>query len=168
MYNRLISYLNFLWHSKNEHGVHSPFIFKYVTQCLYSKNNHSKNKIDNIVLKSLAYFKCKSITVVPPGLGFESQIKRIIPSILLENKSPEMIFIKDCNKDVVQTYLYDNNNIENDTVIILGNIYKTKSSALLWKEIKDCKKITVTVDMYHCAAIFFRKEQVEEHFKIRI
>lgn len=29
------SYLQFLWNSKNQHGVHSPFIFNLVTKCFY-------------------------------------------------------------------------------------------------------------------------------------
>ena len=35
----IISYLKFLWNSKNEHGVHSPFVFLLVTKCFYNKSN---------------------------------------------------------------------------------------------------------------------------------
>jgi predicted O-methyltransferase YrrM len=31
------SYLKFLWKSKNEHAVHSPFVFNLVTKCFYDK-----------------------------------------------------------------------------------------------------------------------------------
>ncbi len=34
------SYLKFLWKSKNEHGVHSPFVFSLVTKCFYDKANY--------------------------------------------------------------------------------------------------------------------------------
>lgn len=33
------SYLTFLWHSKNEHAVHSPFVFDLLTKCFYDKTN---------------------------------------------------------------------------------------------------------------------------------
>lgn len=36
------SYLKFLWNSKNEHAVHSPFVFDLVTKCFYD----SKSKPD--------------------------------------------------------------------------------------------------------------------------
>lgn len=32
------SYLKFLWHSKNEHAVHSPFVFSLITKCFYEQN----------------------------------------------------------------------------------------------------------------------------------
>ena len=31
------AYLKFLWHSKNEHAVHSPFVFNLITKCFYDK-----------------------------------------------------------------------------------------------------------------------------------
>lgn len=31
------SYVQFLWHSKNEHAVHSPFVFSLLTKCFYDK-----------------------------------------------------------------------------------------------------------------------------------
>lgn len=31
------SYLQFLWHSKNEHAVHSPFVFSLLTKCFYDR-----------------------------------------------------------------------------------------------------------------------------------
>lgn len=33
------SYLQFLWKSKNQHGVHSPFVFDLVTKCFYDKTS---------------------------------------------------------------------------------------------------------------------------------
>lgn len=41
------AYLKFLWHSKNEHGVHSPFVFSLITKCFYDK----KTKAAYILLK---------------------------------------------------------------------------------------------------------------------
>ena len=32
-----LSYLQFLWHSKNEHAVHSPFVFNLLTKCFYDR-----------------------------------------------------------------------------------------------------------------------------------
>jgi predicted O-methyltransferase YrrM len=36
------AYLKFLWHSKNEHAVHSPFVFNLITKCFYDKKEKSE------------------------------------------------------------------------------------------------------------------------------
>ena len=40
----IVSYLKFLWHSTNQHGVHSPFVFNLVTKCLYDRKNYPEYK----------------------------------------------------------------------------------------------------------------------------
>ncbi|MBV7268530.1 class I SAM-dependent methyltransferase [Winogradskyella sp. WHY3] len=43
MYQTL-SYIKFLFSSTNQHGVHSPFIYNFVTKCLYDKFNYPEYK----------------------------------------------------------------------------------------------------------------------------
>ena len=49
----LKSYLNFLWNSKNEHGVHSPFVFDLVTKCFYDTKKYTEYSILKEYRKSL-------------------------------------------------------------------------------------------------------------------
>ena len=35
MFFQIKSYLQFLWNSKNEHAVHSPFVFNLISKCFY-------------------------------------------------------------------------------------------------------------------------------------
>lgn len=35
----VIAYIKFLWKSKNEYSVHSPFVFDLLTQCLYNRTD---------------------------------------------------------------------------------------------------------------------------------
>ncbi len=37
MWYTIFSYLKFIFSSNNQHGVHSPFVFQFVTKCLYNK-----------------------------------------------------------------------------------------------------------------------------------
>lgn len=47
MHYFFLSYIHFLWQSKNEHAVHSPFVFNLVTQCFYDKKKYPFYKIFN-------------------------------------------------------------------------------------------------------------------------
>ena len=39
MWFKAKAYLKFLWSSKNQHGIHSPFVYKLITQCFYNKHH---------------------------------------------------------------------------------------------------------------------------------
>ena len=49
----IVSYLKFFWHSTNQHGVHSPFVFNLVTKCLYDRKNYPEYKQLTAYRKSL-------------------------------------------------------------------------------------------------------------------
>jgi predicted O-methyltransferase YrrM len=91
------SYLQFLWHSKNEHAVHSPFVFSLITTCFYD----SKPKTAYSVLKeyrnSLLQNK-KNISVTDFGAGskvFKSnsrEIAKIAKTAGISSKRAELLF----------------------------------------------------------------------------
>lgn len=45
VFQKFKSYIHFLLKSTNEHGVHSPFVFKLVTQCFYAEPNPKLSKV---------------------------------------------------------------------------------------------------------------------------
>jgi predicted O-methyltransferase YrrM len=91
------SYIKFLWHSKNEHAVHSPFVFSLLTKCFYDK----KFKPEYTVLKKyrndLLQNK-KTIEVTDFGAGsrvFKSntrQISQIAKTAGITPKRAELLY----------------------------------------------------------------------------
>ncbi|KQB43816.1 methyltransferase [Flavobacterium sp. L1I52] len=79
MWFQFKAYLKFLWHSKNEHAVHSPFVFSLITKCFYDK----KSKPDYAILQQYrnALLENKnSIEVTDFGVGskvFKSNKRKI-------------------------------------------------------------------------------------------
>ncbi len=57
--------------------------------------------------------------------------------------------------------------IENDSFWILEDIHANPATESLWETLQQNPKVTVTIDTYHFGLVFFRREQVKEHFIIR-
>ena len=55
----------------------------------------------------------------------------------------------------------------NDSVFIFDDIYWSKGMTAAWDIIKQHPKVTVTIDTFYWGIVFFRNEQVKEHFTIR-
>ncbi|RAR46575.1 O-methyltransferase [Flavobacterium lacus] len=53
MFHIIKSYFKFLISSKNQHGVHSPFVFDLVTKCFYDRRNYPEYSILKEYRKSL-------------------------------------------------------------------------------------------------------------------
>lgn len=97
MVNILKSYLKFLWNSKNEHGVHSPFVFSLVTKCFYDKNEYAEYSILKNYRKSLLE-NTDTIEVTDFGAGsrvFKSNaraINQIAKNAGITVKRAELLF----------------------------------------------------------------------------
>jgi predicted O-methyltransferase YrrM len=94
---QLKSYLKFLWHSKNEHAVHSPFVFSLLTKCFYDK----KLKPEYAVLRkyrNTLLANSNSIEVTDFGAGskvFKSNtrvVAKIARTAGISTKRAELLF----------------------------------------------------------------------------
>ena len=91
------SYLKFLWNSKNEHAVHSPFVFHLITKCFYDKGSKPEYEVlkeyRNSLLENSNY-----IEVTDFGAGsrvFKSnnrQISKIAKTAGITRKRGELLF----------------------------------------------------------------------------
>jgi predicted O-methyltransferase YrrM len=91
------SYLQFLWKSKNEHAVHSPFVFNLVTKCFYDKKPKPEYQVLKNYRNSLLENK-NTIEVTDFGAGskvFKSntrQIAKIAKTAGITQKRAELLF----------------------------------------------------------------------------
>lgn len=91
------SYLKFLWHSKNEHAVHSPFVFTLITKCFYDKKPKPEYSVLKKYRDSLLQNK-NTINVTDFGAGskvFKSntrQVAQIAKTAGISPKRAELLF----------------------------------------------------------------------------
>ncbi len=97
MFFQIKSYLKFLWNSKNEHAVHSPFVFNLITKCFYDKESKAEYTILKNYRNSLLE-NDKTIEVTDFGAGskvFKSntrQISKIARTAGISQKRAELLF----------------------------------------------------------------------------
>ena len=96
--------------------------------------------------------------------NFNDVIKNLKP------KTYDLIFF-DGNHEKEATLNYFETLLQtahNDTVFIFDDIYWSESMTEAWETIKKHPQVTVTIDTFFWGFVFFRKEQVREHFTIRV
>ena len=95
--NQIIAYIKFLWKSKNEHGIHSPFVYDLVTKCFYDKKNYQEYEVLKSYRQSLLSNK-NFIEVTDFGAGsrvFKSnkrQISKIAKTAGISSKRAKLLF----------------------------------------------------------------------------
>jgi|SRR5690606_2081956 len=154
------SYLNYLWTSNNQHGVHSPFVYQLLTKALYRNNKtpHSdlllawkneykikdKRKI-KIINRALNYFNDASFKTAHTG---NYTADRTWYVSILEHSQLEI-----------------GNKLIHHPFIIIDHIDKQHEK---WKKISQDSMVTLSLDFYTIGFLFYKPGQHKENFKIRI
>nr|WP_299384287.1 hypothetical protein [Allomuricauda sp.] len=163
---RVLSYLKFLQKSTNEHGVHSPFVFKFVTQCLYAKKKLHNRKAFNVFLKTVNFFDAKSVSVLD-NLEAAQVVMQSVPDLHFEQPPFDLVYAE--NLEIFHfNQLLSGGKLHNNSLILVEGIHTSREKWEQWTSLISETPITVSIDMFHLGAIFIRREQEKEHFTIRI
>ncbi|WP_396638378.1 hypothetical protein [Maribacter sp. R77961] len=162
---RFFARIKFLLSATNQHGVHSPFIYQFVTKGLYRKGTKNYSKTENVLFKCIAYFNYTQIDLVNDSNELKIKLNTIFQGLNYNNIPFDLIYADITSKPFKSIATQ---NIHNSSMLLLESIYKNKQQTKRWEAIKKLEKVTVTVDLYYCGIVFFRREQAKEHFKIRI
>lgn len=258
MYFQIKAYLQFLFRSQNQHGLHSPFVYELVTKCFYDKKDHkgyhliknyrndllaNKNRITvtdfgagsrvfrsnerpvfsiaknagitlhqaKLLYRLTNYLKIDKALELGTSLGIASaaiganertelttiegcpetaniarkqfekyQLNNItlrvnefepeLDRLVQENQKFDLIYF-DGNHQKQATLNYFEKLLpasHNDSVFIFDDIHWSAGMEAAWKEIKRHPKVQVTIDTFQWGLVFFRQEQVKQHFRIRL
>ncbi len=163
-----IKRIQFLLSATNEHGVHSPFVYDYITKCLYAGTNIGKNKSWEILQKSIPYFGAERLALCGTYKQRTDLLSKQFPTVSYNQKPYDIIAIDVTDPLLMASITSKKSTIHNDTMVLVDNIHLNRNNLLIWKGIKENNEVTVTIDLYYCGLVFFRREQAKEHFKIRI
>jgi len=151
MFYQIIQYLKFLLKSTNQHGVHSPFVYNLVTQCLYDTSKYEAYKHITAYRKQLLQNKTKiNMTDLGAGSNITKLRKRKVSEIA-RNAGTTMKRAKGLYR--VVTYFKPNNILE------LGTSLGMATQAMSLGNPKA--KITTIEGCQHMATI--AKSNFEKH-----
>lgn len=161
----LLSYLKFIIRSSNEHGVHSPFVYNFLTKGLYTKRQSHTPLEEHVLTKAISYFNYKSIGFVDADDYIKEKIVANFDHLAFDTLPLDVIYVGE-NGTLFKSI--SKASYHNDTMLMINGIYKNRERKVSWERIKKLPEVSVTLDLFHCGLVFFRKEQAKEHFKIRI
>ena len=165
---RITDYLDYLVYFTNHHGVHSPFLYSYLTQCLYRGPWHYPCRAVGIATKSVPYFGIESIGFFPEGTE-SAQILLATHPELYKNKPPfDMLFLENPEPGLFDFSAGNEPVYHNNTLCIIENIRGGSEQRQKWEAVKSNGCVRMTVDAFSCGLVFFRKELSRQDFKIRI
>ncbi|EKF54128.1 hypothetical protein I215_14069 [Galbibacter marinus] len=155
-----LSYLNYLWTSSNQHGVHSPFVYQLLTKALYRKNNIP---IYDLLLswKDKYHIKdSRKIKILNRSLSYlnNDSFKSVHTGCFTQDRTQYVNILEHSIEEIEQK-------LTKAPFIIVDNIDKENQK---WKHLCQRTTITLSVNFYNIGFLFYKPGQHKENFKIRI
>jgi len=93
----------------------------------------------------------------------------LLPPIIDNLEQVDFLFVDgNHRKDATLTYFRTClPKINSQSVLIFDDIYWSEGMKEAWQEIKNHPAVTLTIDLFYIGLVFFKQDQVKEHFKIR-
>ena len=169
---RLYKYFNYYFNASNGkgHGVHSPFVFNFISSILNNKElkqeaNYS-NKYRALLIRMVAYYMPEVVMEFEATPSNKADVLEEIENAdtigllhVKQNKNAE---------DVISYFSAAIKKVNTESILIFDGIHDSKEMENSWEAIKMHKEVKLTIDLYKLGIVFFRQEQLEkESFTIR-
>ena len=169
---RLYKYFNYYFKASNGkgHGVHSPFVFNFISSILNSKElgeeAASANKYHALVNCMVTFYKPTAVIELEATPSNKAKVLEEIEN----TNTIGLLYIKQI-KNVEGLTNYFNaaiKNVNTNSILIFDGIHDSKEMEASWGIIKLHYDVKLTIDLYKLGIVFFRQEQLEkENFIIR-
>lgn len=169
---RFLEYMRFWWASSNQHGVHSPFVYNWVTKGLYKKEDQWKHKAKQEVFleRLVAYFEPHKLSTDVSDWQTERGLQSLeaLQPLLESIPHADVVYCNHSSKMTGEEVLPLLDLMHNEAFLVVDLRQSTPELRRLWAVCKNAESATVTIDFYYFGLVFVRREQLKEHFTIRI
>ncbi len=120
------------------------------------------------VLSQYAYSNMNILNYHPTII--EGNTKQKLTEFLKEEISLDFIFINllsDNTKYIIDYFYLLLPKVNDKTIIVFNNIYRSKQEKKAWQKIKTHKSVMISIDLFKVGIIFFQKKQPKQHFTLK-
>lgn len=144
----------------NSIGIETAYMASANSAAKIIKLESSKNLA--VVLKeNFKALKLDNIAIVTEPL-------EKLPVVLDRLNTLGFVFINmQSSEEVLNSFSQSLAKANENSVFVINDIAVSKEMKSVWEEIKNNDAVSVTVDLFQLGIVFFRREQVKEHFLIR-
>lgn len=138
----------------------------YLASASEGANVHTFEGCPETLKVAQSNFQKLNIRNVTPHIG---DLSETLPSVLAGIDQIDVAFF-DANHQYQPTLDYFNLCLEkkhNESLFIFDDIHWSEGMTRAWQEICQHPSVTVSIDLYQVGLVFFRKEQVKQHFCLR-
>ena len=153
--SQMIDYLIFWWQSSNEHGVHSPYVFRYLTRGLYGlSKKYEASKPYRLALSTIDYFSMSSVYCSDPKLSLK--INAVFPHVKLNSTGLyDMVIYRGTDE-------IDYSRLHKDTILLILKPQRKEVRSFLASD-----RFCLVIDFYNCLFLQNRTEQRRQNFILR-
>ncbi len=166
--------LNYKYKNIIELGTSLGVTSSYIASAL--KQNFEPNVVNfttiegSSAIKQIANKQFTSLKLSDYINSVEGNFNEQLEPVLNSYKNVDVFFV-DGNHTYEATMKYFEKALpfaHNDSVFIFDDIYWSSGMTKAWEEIKLHSKVQQTVDLFFIGLVYFRTEQIRQHFKLRV
>ena len=158
---------NFWRKARNRHGIHSPFVYRFLDVGLYRKDLKSLPPQKRLLLAAADHFNPLKAMACSSRDRMAEWLRAERPGIRWEG-TPTDLYICEAPGEALLAFLDREELRGNDTVVFVGNLRENQKSYTYWRRAVSHPAVRVILETYPAGLLLFRTQQARQHFRIRI